>query len=110
MALQKWAMWHKLAQRLLLSRALALALPRRGVIVGTMHLTAQQIRAARAFLDWSQADLAEKSLVSVRTVKRVEGGGQMIAAVERALLQAFEAEGIEFMVEKGAVGVSLKLR
>ena len=75
-----------------------------------MHLTAQQIRAARAFLDWSQTDLAQKSLVSVRTVKRVEGGGQMISAVELALRNAFEAEGIEFTFENGAAGVAIKPR
>ena len=75
-----------------------------------MHLSAQQIRAARAFLNWSQTDLAEKSLVSVRTVKRVEGGGQMIAAVERALRLAFEAEGVQFTFDNGAAGVALKQR
>ena len=36
-------------------------------------LTAPQIRAARALLDWSQKQLAEKAKLSVPTIKRMEG-------------------------------------
>lgn len=75
-----------------------------------MHLTAQQIRAARAFLDWSQTELAEKSLVSVRTVKRVEAGGPTIPAVDRALRHVFESEGLVFISDKGMEGVALKAK
>ncbi len=75
-----------------------------------MHLTAQQIRAARAFLDWSQTELAEKSLVSVRTVKRVEGGGPIIPAVDRALRHAFEAEGLVFISDADMKGVASKAK
>jgi transcriptional regulator with XRE-family HTH domain len=40
--------------------------------MATPYLTAPQLRAARALLNWSQADLADKAGVSVETVKRLE--------------------------------------
>ncbi len=78
-------------------------------------LTAAQVRAARALLDWSQRQLAEKSKLSVPTIKRMEGAmgperstEANVAAVRRAL----ESAGVVFIEasankEDGA-GVRLK--
>jgi transcriptional regulator with XRE-family HTH domain len=75
-------------------------------------LTTRQIKAARALLGWSQADLAEASGVSEPTVARLEsvegelGGREMTAGKIRV---AIEAAGIEFIDENGGgPGVRLK--
>jgi transcriptional regulator with XRE-family HTH domain len=77
-------------------------------------LTTRQIKAARALLGWSQADLAEKSGVSEPTVARLEsmdgelGGRELTVGKIRA---AIEAAGIEFIDENGGGrGVRLKKR
>ena len=75
-------------------------------------LTTRQIKAARALLGWSQADLAEASGVSEPTVARLEsaegelGGRELTTGKIRA---AIEAAGIEFIDENGGgPGVRLK--
>ena len=75
-------------------------------------LTTRQIKAARALLGWSQADLAEASSVSEPTVARLEsaegelGGRELTTGKIRA---AIEAAGIEFIDENGGgPGVRLK--
>ncbi len=61
-------------------------------------ITAPQIRAARAFLNWSQGDLAEKSGVSAPTIKRIESKGPDSSSLStiKAIKAALEAEGITF--------------
>ena len=78
-----------------------------------MNLTSEQIRAARATLRWDQADLTEKSGVSLATIKRLE---KMIGVVSanlvtiQAVIRAFEDAGIEFISENGGgPGVRLRL-
>jgi transcriptional regulator with XRE-family HTH domain len=75
-------------------------------------VTTRQIKAARALLGWSQADLAEKSGVSEPTIARLEtvegelGGRELTAGKIRA---AIVAAGIEFLDENGGgPGVRLK--
>jgi transcriptional regulator with XRE-family HTH domain len=77
-------------------------------------LTTRQIKAARALLGWSQADLAEESGVSEPTVARLEsmdgelGGRELTVGKIRS---AIEAAGIEFIDENGGGrGVRLKKR
>jgi predicted transcriptional regulator len=67
-------------------------------------VTAAQIRAARALLGWSQQDLADRAIVSLNAVNRLERGQvdtklSTLTAVERAFLKA----GVEFVPpgEKG---------
>jgi predicted transcriptional regulator len=63
-------------------------------------LTGIQIRASRSALRWSVVELAERSGVSVRTIKRME-----VQDLEpksnmpnlRAVRLAFESAGIEFI-------------
>ena len=75
-------------------------------------LTGSQIRAARALLRWSSAELAEAAGIGVATIRRAEAkDGQVamiranVAAVERALAKA----GVELIRENyGGVGVRFR--
>lgn len=62
-----------------------------------MRLRADQIRAARGLLGWSQADLAERTRLSVRTIKRVEGGDEINAAADLSIRRTFEDDGVAFV-------------
>ncbi|GFO83480.1 MAG: transcriptional regulator [Methyloceanibacter sp.] len=73
-------------------------------------LTANQCRAARAWLNWSQADLSERSGVSLSALRDFEGSKRTPIKNNLAAIQvAFESEGVEFMFNDGgdAVGVSV---
>lgn len=65
-------------------------------------ITAVQIRMARAALDWTVRDLAEKAEVAPTTVNRIERGR---AAPNRSTLavlrRALEAGGVEFLDDDG---------
>ena len=67
-------------------------------------LTVEQLKMARSALGWSIQKLAEISLVSVRTIKRIESEG-MIEKVTPAniklLRETLEAAGIEFIGAPG---------
>ncbi len=77
-------------------------------------VSVEQVKAARALLRWSQDKLAQKSGVSLPTVKRLEAakgelGGR--AETSAAIRAALEAAGIEFIAENGGgPGVRLKNR
>jgi hypothetical protein len=76
------------------------------------RLTSAQVRAARALLRWSAADLAANSQVGVATIRRVEvidGELPVIAANEAALRRALENAGVEFIDENGG-GPGVRLR
>ncbi len=65
-------------------------------------ITLQQIKAARALLNWTQGDLALHSGVSVPAIARLEqGNGNARADTVHALHQAFETHGIEFYETTG---------
>lgn len=56
-------------------------------------LSPEQSRAARGWLDWTQAELATRASVGLSTVKDFEAGrrtpiGNNLAAIERALTDA----------------------
>jgi predicted transcriptional regulator len=62
-------------------------------------VTPRQIRAARALLGWSQQQLADKAIVSLNAVARLESGKvdprlSTVSAIQKALMKA----GIEFLV------------
>lgn len=75
-------------------------------------LTCEQLRAARAIVRWRAVDLAERAGVNLSTIQRAEkadGPVPMMPANEKAVRQALEAVGIEFIPENGGgVGVRLK--
>ncbi len=73
------------------------------------HITASQMRAARALLDWNQADLAAASGVALSTVKRMESVGPEKSSVENIdkVSTALEEAGVTF-TNGGEPGVRLK--
>ena len=67
-------------------------------------MTVEQFKMARAALGWSIQTLAAKSLVSVRTIKRIESEGmieKVTPANMKLLRETLEAAGIEFIGEDG---------
>jgi predicted transcriptional regulator len=61
-------------------------------------ITPRQIKAARALLGWSQQDLADRAIVSLNALVRLETGKvdsriSTLSAVQAALIKA----GIEFL-------------
>jgi len=75
-------------------------------------MSPEQSRAARAWLDWSQADLASAARVSLSTVRDFEKGrrvpiGNNLAAMRVAL----EAEGIALVFDGDkACGITFEKR
>jgi transcriptional regulator with XRE-family HTH domain len=76
----------------------------------TGTVTAQQIRAARAWLDMSQQDLAAETMVARRAIQEFElGNREPQPRTLRDLRIALEKRGIEFLfVEGRAAGISFK--
>lgn len=73
-------------------------------------MTPAQSRAARALLNWSQPQLATASGASVSTIRDFETGKRApIANNLRALREALEAAGVEFIAENGG-GPGVRLR
>ncbi len=64
--------------------------------------TIEQIRAARALLDWSQSDLAEHAGLSQTGIARIENGtNQPNTQTLTKIKAAFENADIEFLGESG---------
>jgi hypothetical protein len=75
-------------------------------------LSSAQIRAARALVRWSAADLARASTLGANTIRRAEvaeGRTSLTAANELAIRRALEAAGVEFIDENGG-GPGVRLR
>jgi transcriptional regulator with XRE-family HTH domain len=61
-------------------------------------MSPEQCRAARAWLNWTQQDLARRAKVSLSTVQGFEKGEtKPIPATTHAMRLALEAHGIEFI-------------
>jgi hypothetical protein len=75
-------------------------------------LTSAQIRAARALVRWSAADLAKASSVGATTIRRAElavGETSMTTPNNLAIRRALEAAGVEFINANGG-GPGVRLR
>jgi len=60
-------------------------------------MSPEQVRAARNWLAWTQAELAERARVGLSTVKDYEGGKRTpIANNLEAIRRALEAAGMTF--------------
>jgi len=67
----------------------------------------KQCRAARAWLDWSQEELAAKAKVSLSMVRDFENGRhEPIANNLAAIRAALETAGISFVHSGSASGIS----
>src|SRR6516225_8922244 len=76
------------------------------------NLSGAQIRAARALLRWSAADLVRESGVSPATIHRAEstdGKTTMTFANASAIRRALENAGVELIEENGG-GLGARLR
>lgn len=76
-------------------------------------VTAAQIRAARALLGWSGADLAQAAGLSLQTIRRMEselGPGRSSAANVDAVQRALETKGVVFLSPDDAGGPGVRLR
>ncbi len=62
-----------------------------------------QCKMARAALNWSTRDLAERSRVGTNTVARFENGKTANASTLTLIRQAFEAAGVRFTEDGGIV-------
>ena len=74
--------------------------------------TAEQLRAARALLDWSQDRLAEASGEGVATVRRLEGQSGRLRTYSDTLWwiqSALEEAGIIFIPEAEGLGPGVRL-
>lgn len=77
-------------------------------------LSSPQIRAARALLRWTAAELAAAANIGVTTVRRAEltdAETAMTRANDLAVRHALEAAGVEFINENGGgAGVRFRIR
>jgi hypothetical protein len=76
------------------------------------RLSGAQIRAARALVRWSAAELAEASALGANTIRRAEvadGETPLTTANDQAIRRALEAAGVEFIDENGG-GPGVRLR
>ncbi|WP_246374424.1 helix-turn-helix domain-containing protein [Gluconacetobacter tumulicola] len=75
-----------------------------------ISITPGQARAARAFIGWSQDQMAVNSGIPKRTIVRFElGEGAPRAATLSAIRTALETAGVEFIPENGG-GAGVRLR
>lgn len=72
----------------------------------------EQLRAARALIDWTRDDLAAASGVTIRTLARIETGQtEPRTTTMESLVRSLETAGVEFIAENGGgVGVRLARR
>lgn len=76
-------------------------------------LTGEQIRAGRALLDWTGAQLSEVSGVSLQTIRRMEGAvgtGRSSAANIGSIRRALEDAGVVFLEADEAKGLGPGVR
>jgi transcriptional regulator with XRE-family HTH domain len=72
---------------------------------GLSMIDAAQIRAARAFLGWGQADLARAARMTINGISKIERGDVTAHRAHRGSLEkiqkAFEDAGVEFLPGSG---------
>jgi transcriptional regulator with XRE-family HTH domain len=73
-----------------------------------LPIFAAQIRAARGLLNWSQAELSERSGVARRTITHIENETRDVQAGTRAdIVETFERFGVR--LESGAQSITVTL-
>jgi ribosome-binding protein aMBF1 (putative translation factor) len=71
-------------------------------------ITSRQVRAARALLGWTQEMLADKALVALTALKRLESDRLKVREETRdQVRRALEAAGIVFLASARGEGVML---
>ncbi|MDD3028869.1 MAG: helix-turn-helix transcriptional regulator [Alphaproteobacteria bacterium] len=65
-------------------------------------IDAEQLRAARALLDWKTSDLAEKTGLTVNAINKIErGSAQGRRETMEKIQKVFEDAGLEFLPDSG---------
>ena len=72
-------------------------------------ITSRQVRAARALLNWTQETLADKALVALTALKRLESesGAPVRDETRHQVRRALEVSGIVFISSDRGRGVLL---
>ncbi len=72
-------------------------------------ITGRQVRAARALLNWKQEMLAEKALVALTALKRLESERGLLVheSTQDQVRRALEAAGVLFIDAERGRGVML---
>lgn len=72
-------------------------------------ITARQSRAARALLGWTQETLADRALVSLTALKRLESESQLKVydSTRDQVRRTLEANGVVFLTSAQGEGVML---
>lgn len=74
-------------------------------------ITPNQCKAARDLLGWKQSDLSAKSSIGESTIADFERGARSPAVrTLRDIRGAFEAVGIEFILDDSYIGVNLSTK
>jgi len=71
-------------------------------------LSRVQLRMARAALNWSLRDLAERAGVNLNTISRYEAGGEMLTATLQKIENVLKAEGILLVEEDEHTGAGVR--
>jgi transcriptional regulator with XRE-family HTH domain len=72
--------------------------------------TVEQVRAARAFLGWTQVDLGEAAGVSFETICTYETSSFPLSpASHAAVREAFKKAGVEFLKSGKRIGVTISV-
>lgn len=76
-------------------------------LLGLRSVTAEQLRAARAMVQWSQDELARRAGLQRRAILRFENGSSIpLDSTLRALERVLSEAGVEFCRRAdGALGV-----
>lgn len=74
-------------------------------------ITARQIRAARTLLGWTQQELADKAVISLNALARLEAGkvDSRVSTVN-AVQNALEQGGVLFLSTSQDLGEGVRLR
>jgi transcriptional regulator with XRE-family HTH domain len=76
-----------------------------------MTILPKQSRAARGLMNWTLADLAAASSLSLSTVKNFENSLRDTTTANLiAIRRALEDAGVDFIPAKGGKGVGVRLR
>ncbi len=71
-------------------------------------ISPEQCRAARALLNWTQSELAERVSISAVSIRAFEKGGEMRDSNLKLIRLTFEDAGVTFIPENGG-GAGVRL-
>lgn len=69
------------------------------------EISAAQIRAARAFLDLSQDELADAAGITRKSLSALERGNEVLPSTMLAVRRVMQARGVSFVDHDDKVGI-----